>query len=630
MKPRDVAPAGAQPGASAAASGADEPTIGRLLRLAAALLEMPIAVAFAIDGEQARALVVASQPGRESALEEQVAARRLRLEKTRVVPHVGRGPAAPEAALFAHGSTPLALVSMPIVADDGEQIGTVILADVRPRNDLGEARVQALEDLRAMIDWSMRPRDPMPRETSRVETSPTHRGSPIPRGASEDSQPRPRPRSSQKAPRPDPVTGLSDRAYVQAETERRVERAAAMGHSVALVLVSLDRFRRVNDSLGHALGDQLLRQVAQRLLSSVDDNDLVGRRSGDEFIVVLDELGPRRPPLPLVDRLQQAIREPFHLDAHEMMLTACLGVARYPDDAADAASLLRYADIALHQAKDEGAGRLKLFDTSMKSVARERLDLEHQLREAMRTGQLSLHYQPKYAINTRKLVGAEALLRWNHPQRGLVSPARFIPVAEESGLIVPIGTWAMNEVCRQCKKWLDIGLAVGRVSVNVSGLQFTRHDFVGTVTRALRAASLPPKELEIELTETIVMHDVESAITRLSELRKLGVRISVDDFGTGYSSLAYLQKLPVDVLKIDRSFVQDLDREGQAAEQARSLAQAITYLGHQLSLDVLAEGVETKAQLDQLADVGCDEVQGYLFGRPMTPEAFERHVREDA
>jgi diguanylate cyclase (GGDEF)-like protein len=413
---------------------------------------------------------------------------------------------------------------------------------------------------------------------------------------------------------------------MQFEVERRIDRARVLHLDVTIAIVSLDRFRRVNDSLGHECGDALLRQVSQRLLSSVEDGDLVARRSGDEFILVLDDIPHGTSPLPRIDRIVQAIREPFHVETHEIVLTACLGIARFPDDAGDPTSLLRYADIALHQAKDDGVGRLRIFDASMQEAARERLDLEYQLREAMRSGQLSMYYQPKYSIATRRMMGAEALLRWRHPQRGMIGPFRFIPVAEESGLIVPIGTWALNEVCRQCQRWLARGLDIGRISVNVSGLQFTRHDFVGTVTRAMRSASLPPKHLEIELTETIVMGDVESAIVRLAELRALGVRVSIDDFGTGYSSLAYLQKLPVDVLKIDRSFVEALGASGTSAEQARALAQAITYLGHQLDLDVLAEGVETHEQLKQLADVGCDEVQGYLLGKPMPPEEFEEHM----
>jgi diguanylate cyclase (GGDEF)-like protein len=618
MKANDVAKAGV----SEIPVSLGEPTVQRLLRVAAALVEVPFAFCFSLEGDHAHVVATVHEAGLADPIDKMVASRRLRLERSRVVPHVGKGPAAPEVALFAQGTTPLAIVSMPLVGEGNEQIGTVLLADVKPRADLAK-RIAALEDVREMIEWALRaqlepPVEPRHHdETSAVAAIP------------EVAFARRRVASSQRAPRPDPVTGLPDRNFVQTESERRLERARALGHGVALILVSVDRFRRVNDSLGHLLGDALLRQVAQRLASSVDDTDLVGRRSGDEFIVVLDQIESSRSALPLVDRIQQAIREPFHLDGHEIVLTACLGMSRFPEDANNVASLVRYADIALHHAKDEGVGRLKLFDASMQQAARERLDIEHQLREAMRTGQLSLHYQPKYAIEGKRLVGAEALLRWNHPQRGMISPGRFIPVAEESGLIVPIGTWAMNEVCRQTRRWGDAGLEVGRISVNVSGLQFTRHDFVGTVTRAMGAAGISPRELELELTETIVMQDVESAIARLSEIRQLGVRVSVDDFGTGYSSLAYLQKLPVDVLKIDRSFVQELDREGTPAEQARSLAQAITYLGHQLGLDVLAEGVETHTQLHQLAQVGCDEVQGYLFGRPMSPEVFERHVRDE-
>jgi EAL domain-containing protein (putative c-di-GMP-specific phosphodiesterase class I) len=305
-----------------------------------------------------------------------------------------------------------------------------------------------------------------------------------------------------------------------------------------------------------------------------------------------------------------------------------VGIARFPDDGLDASALLRHADIALHRAKESGPGRLAIFDDAMRASAEETLQIERELREALRLGQLMLFYQPKYAIEDRRVIGAEALMRWKHPERGMVSPGRFIPVAEETGLVVPMGTWALIEVCRQRKKWQDAGLPVGRVSVNVSGLQFQRLDFVGTVTRALKSASLDPELLELELTETIIMSDADGATDKLSELRRLGVHVSVDDFGTGYSSLAYLQKLPVDVLKIDRSFVQDLDTEGLKGEQARALAQAITFLGHQLGLEVLAEGVETPGQLEQLAMVGCDGVQGYIFGRPIPPADFELHIKK--
>jgi predicted signal transduction protein with EAL and GGDEF domain len=377
-------------------------------------------------------------------------------------------------------------------------------------------------------------------------------------------------------------------------------------------------------------GDLLLRQVAERLRSSVSDTDFVGRRSGDEFVLILDDVEAGSPLL-VADRIQQALREPFHIQGHELALTASMGIAVYPRDADDATRLLRFADMALTRAKGSGTGKLVVFDRAMHEEIRDRTELERDLRDALRDSQLALHYQSKYRIRGGRVhIGAEALLRWTHPSRGLVPPGRFIPIAEETGLIVPIGTWAMTEVCRQVKRWQERGLDVGRVSVNVSALQFARPDFVGTVTRALRGAGLSPSALELELTESIVMNDIDNVAARLGELRKLGVRVSVDDFGTGYSSLAYLSRLPVDVLKIDRSFVRELDAGGARGEQASAVAEAITMLGHSLGLAVIAEGVETSGQLDRLVELGCDEVQGYLFAKPVPPSELESRLASSA
>jgi predicted signal transduction protein with EAL and GGDEF domain len=377
-------------------------------------------------------------------------------------------------------------------------------------------------------------------------------------------------------------------------------------------------------------GDLLLRQVAERLRGSVSDTDFVGRRSGDEFVIIIENIDAGLPLL-VADRVQQALREPFHIQGHELSLTASVGIAVYPKDADDATQLLRFADMALTRSKAQGIGKLLLFDRAMHDEVRDRVELEKDLRVAVREGQLSLHYQSKYRIRGGKQhVGAEALMRWAHPQRGNISPGRFIPIAEETGLIVPMGTWAMTEVCRQLKRWQDRGIGAGRVSVNVSSLQFARPDFVGTVTRAIRGANIAPSSLELELTESIVMNDVDHVAARLAELRKIGVRVSVDDFGTGYSSLAYLSRLPLDVLKIDRSFVRELDAEGVRGSQAGAVAQAITSLGHSLGLDVLAEGVETKGQLDRLAELGCDEVQGFLFAKPVPPADFEAKLASSA
>jgi EAL domain-containing protein (putative c-di-GMP-specific phosphodiesterase class I) len=342
-------------------------------------------------------------------------------------------------------------------------------------------------------------------------------------------------------------------------------------------------------------------------------------------LVALTNLPPGRAALAAADRMAQTIREPFHVHGYELSLSATIGLSRYPNDASDPATLLRYAGIAMRRARGRRQGKLESFTPELREAVERRGDMERRLRLALGAGELTLHYQPKVRLADRRTTGVEALLRWRR-RDGMVSPAQFLAVAEESELIVPIGTWVLLESCRQMRRWLDRGVPLGSVSVNVSALQFSRPDFVGTIERTLRSARLSADHLELEVTETSLMDDVDGAAERLSALRDLGVRISVDDFGTGYSSLAYLQRLPVDVLKIDRSFVKDLDAP-KGARNAYALAEAITGLGHSLGMRVLAEGVETEAQLEAISALGCDEVQGFLLARPMPPEEIERTTR---
>ena len=573
----------------------------RLVRIARAVADVPYAMLVMVDGDRVEVRVKLGVSDGSIVFP---SARKLMMTKARATSPIVRTAPPPEVGLFPPAVHLGAIVAVPI-STDGTQRALIVLADHVPRGDL-EKKLAALEDVAALLAPHLGP-SPML-----------------------DKRSPPPPEPPKRAVSRDSVTGLPLRSIAIAEAERMLERAGVLQLGIAAMVLSLDRFRRVNESLGPMAGDLLLRQVAERLRSSVSDTDFVGRRSGDEFVIIIENIDAGMPLL-VADRVQQALREPFHIQGHELSLTASVGIAVYPKDADDATQLLRFADMALTRSKAQGIGKLLLFDRAMHDEVRDRVELEKDLRVALREGQLSLHYQSKYRIRgAKEHVGAEALLRWAHPQRGNISPGRFIPIAEETGLIVPIGTWAMTEVCRQIKRWQDRGIGAGRVSVNVSSLQFARPDFVGTVTRAIKGAGIAASSLELELTESIVMNDVDHVAARLGELRKLGVRVSVDDFGTGYSSLAYLSRLPLDVLKIDRSFVRELDAEGVRGSQASAVAQAITSLGHSLGLDVLAEGVETKGQLDRLAELGCDEVQGFLFARPVPAAELEIKLASSA
>ncbi len=580
----------------------------RLVRIAVALARMPYAILAELESDRVNVVLTVGVTDGSIIYP---AARRLQMDRARAISPVIRSVMPPEVGLFTPATKLGSLITLPIMLN-GSQRGVLVLADPLPRRDLDEL-LPALADVAALLGPLL------------------SFGLPPPAAVPSDGDRRRSPLEGRAGRSRDSVTGLPLRSIAVAECERMLERAGVLHLRIAVIVVSLDRFRRINESLGPMAGDVLLRQVAERLRNSVSDGDFVARRSGDEFIIVVEDLPATSSPLPVADRIQQFLREPFHIQGHELSLTASAGIAVFPEDAADATQLLRFADIALTRSKSQGTGRMTVFTRAMHEEVRDRVELEKDLRVALREGQLSLHYQSKYRIkNGKEHVGAEALLRWAHPTRGNISPGRFIPVAEETGLIVPIGTWALTEVCQQQRKWRDRGLDAGRVSVNVSALQFARPDFVGTVTRAIRGAGIDPSIIELELTESIVMNDVDHVAARLAELRRFGVRVSVDDFGTGYSSLAYLSKLPLDVLKIDRSFVRDLDAEGVRGVQSGAVAHMITYLGHSLGLDVIAEGVETNGQLERLKELGCDEVQGFLFARPVPVSELEARLAASA
>jgi diguanylate cyclase (GGDEF)-like protein/PAS domain S-box-containing protein len=409
----------------------------------------------------------------------------------------------------------------------------------------------------------------------------------------------------------DSLTGLPNRNMFLGELDRTIARAARQGSEFAVCFIDLDRFKTVNDSLGHDAGDELLKVMAGRLRASVRKSDLVARLGGDEFVVLL-EGGPGPGLAAVADKLLAAIGEQVTIGGCQFLVTGSIGVGLYPADGDDAATLLKHADAAMYLAKENGKNNVQFYTDELAGMAARQFELESALRLALVRDELALHYQPKVDVTTHAIVGLEALVRWHHPRRGLVLPGDFIPLAEERGLIVPIGRWVVATACRQIRAWRDAGLATPPVAVNLSPRQFADDRLIDDFEAAMRAAGVQPADLEIELTESVLVADPDRANAVLRRLHDMGVRIAIDDFGTGYSSLSYLKRFPAQTVKIDRSFVRGLptDRDDTA------ITQAVIAMAHSLGLRVVAEGVETAEQLGLLQRLHCDEVQGYLLGRP--------------
>lgn len=420
----------------------------------------------------------------------------------------------------------------------------------------------------------------------------------------------------------DSLTGLPNRALLADRMRVAIQRAARQSARLAVLFVDLDRFKPINDSLGHDIGDQLLKAVAERMLVSVRSVDTVSRVGGDEFVVLLGEIETTEDAARVAEKLISALSQAYEIEGHELLVTASVGICIYPDNGTQPNVLLRNADASMYSAKEAGRNRYQFYSDDMTARAIERLSLEHDLRGAAQRGEIFMVYQPQIELATRRIVGAEVLMRWRHPAHGLISPARFIPIAEDSGQILLIGEWILVEACRQARRWRDRDILDACVSVNVSAVQFRQSDFVRVVERALNESGISPNRLELELTESVVMQGVESTVQKLREVEALGVKVAIDDFGTGHSSLSYLRQFTVDRLKIDQSFVRDLP--GNA--DAEAIAAAIVAMGLSLGLRIIAEGIETEAQAEFLQSILCKEGQGYLYARPMVADEFEAWV----
>jgi len=420
----------------------------------------------------------------------------------------------------------------------------------------------------------------------------------------------------------DVLTKLPNRLLVKDRLQQAMAHADRSNSKLAMLFLDLDNFKTINDSLGHSVGDALLKTVASRLQDCVRDTDTISRQGGDEFLIVLTDLPDAEAATPIVEKLLERFQIPFNADAHEVTTSVSIGVALYPDDGADLETLQKKADMAMYQAKDAGRNTYRFFDEQMNVEAIEHLRIRNGLSLAIERGELVLHYQPQIDLSSGAVIGAEALIRWNHPEFGLVPPGRFIPIAEESGLIVPIGEWVLHEACRQAVAWRQAGLPELVIAVNLSAVQFKRGDVEMTVNNALKTTGHYPPMLELELTESILIRDTASILATVKRLKLLGVKLSIDDFGTGYSSLSYLKRFSVDKLKIDQSFIRDLGTDPDDA----AIVRAIIQMARSLGLKTIAEGVEDEQMLHHLREFHCDEAQGYHFARPMPATEFASYL----
>jgi diguanylate cyclase (GGDEF)-like protein/PAS domain S-box-containing protein len=423
----------------------------------------------------------------------------------------------------------------------------------------------------------------------------------------------------------DNLTGLANRSMFYDRINKSLHSAKAHSETLGILLVDLDRFKNINESLGYDAGDDLLRITADNLRAQLRESDTVARLSGDEFVVVLEDIHRRTDVEVVAQKLLNRLGVPVKLQGHQITTTASIGISIFPNDGDNIDQLLKHADLAMHKAKSLGKNRFEFFDGAMSSQAVNYLLLENDLRRAIEQREITLHYQPQINLHTGKIIGLEALVRWNSKERGMVSPMHFIPLAEETGLIEPLGEWVLHHACERFQHWLMQGLQLGKVAVNISPKQFRKEHFEHTVMSALMATRLAPEYLELEITETSAMENAEKAVDMLNCLSKLGLSIAIDDFGTGYSSLAYLKRFPIQKLKIDRSFVKDVDADSNDA----AIAKSIIDLAHNMSLQVIAEGVERLTQSHWLLQRGCDQVQGFYYSKPLSEEQLMTLVKSE-
>ncbi len=416
----------------------------------------------------------------------------------------------------------------------------------------------------------------------------------------------------------DKLTQLPNRELLLDRLTQAIAQAARQQTLVALLLLDLDRFKMVNDTLGHAFGDKVLQDVARRITALIGESDTLARIGGDEFVVLLNDIEGARDAAKIANRIIDMLSKPIVIDGHEVFVSTSIGISLFPNDGVDKNDLITNADVAMYRAKEEGRNHIQFYTYGMNAATVERLTLENDLRRAIDREELILHYQPQMDLKTGEITGVEALVRWQHPELGLVPPARFIPIAEETGLIVPIGQWVLNTACAQTKAWVDAGYPPVVVSVNLSSRQFHQEDMVETVTAALSGSGLNPKQLVVEITESSLMKNPDDAVVTLCLLHNMGVGMSIDDFGTGYSSLGHLKRFPLQTLKIDRSFLSDVTENPEDA----AIVRAILAMAHSLKIKVVAEGVETEKQLNFLVDAGCDEIQGFHISKPLPAPEF--------
>ncbi len=422
----------------------------------------------------------------------------------------------------------------------------------------------------------------------------------------------------------DALTELPNRIFYMDRLKESLARARWHGRRVAVLFLDLDRFKNINDTLGHAVGDRLLQLISRRLAESLRDGDVVARLGGDEFAILLDDITSEQDVPGIAQKILDTVTPSFRIDERELFITASVGISLYPTDGEDSDTLLKHADIAMYRAKDLGKNNYQFYSADMSARAFERLTLESSLRHALERSEFLLHYQPQIDTNSGKVVGVEALLRWQHPELGLIAPSDFVPLLEETGIIIPVGEWVLRAACEQLRKWRRAGREHLRIAVNLSARQFNEPNFASIIDRAMQASGCNPTLLELEITESIIMRHTQLTIQALDALGSMGTRLAVDDFGTGYSSLSYLRRFPIDTLKIDRTFIHDIQSDADDA----AITSAIIGMAQRLKINVVAEGVETKEQIDFLQSNGCYVMQGYFFSKPLTAEGLEEFLSE--